>query len=368
MPWLDETARHLQQLITSGPQLLPKRSNPIEDIPGRLLLFADGLRMDLGKKLQAKLSGNGFDCDSDWEWSTIPSVTSSAKPAASPIRGDVQGGEAGDSFSTRLLSTGQSLTQDRFAAALANRGWQLLRQDQTGDSNGSAWTEAGAIDKRGHSEGWKLARTVDAEIGDLLTRIGSLLMAGWKEIIVITDHGWLLVPGGLPKVELKSFLAENRWGRCTSLKAGTQTDVQSYGWFWNPSVSIAMPPGVGCYRAGTEYSHGGISLQEMVTPILRIKRVKASGDMPTLQDAKWTGAKCRVSVAGSTLGVRVDVRTSQGDPTTSLLTDKQAREVTAEGKVTVFLEDDADIGKTAEIVLLDSSEKVIDSLPTTLGN
>ena len=64
----------------------------------------------------------------------------------------------------------------------------------------------------------------------------------------------------------------------------------------------------------------------------------------------------------------MDVRTSQADPGTSLLTDKHARETTPDGKVTVFLEDDADIGKKAEIVLLDSSGQVIHSLPTTLGN
>jgi hypothetical protein len=39
-----------------------------------------------------------------------------------------------------------------------------------------------------------------------------------------------------------------------------------------------------------------------------------------------------------------------------------------DGKVTVFLEDDGDIGKNAEIVLLDASGQVIHSLPTKLGN
>ena len=66
-------------------------------------------------------------------------------------------------------------------------------------------------------------------------------------------------------------------------------------------------------------------------------------------------------------GGRVDVRTSQSDPNTSLLADKQAREITSEGKVTVFLENDSDIGKDATIVLLDASGQVIDAVPTKLG-
>ena len=367
LPWLEKTARHLQQLIRDNGQSLSKRAKPIEAVAGRLVLFADGLRMDVARQLAEKLAAVGIESTHDWEWSTIPSVTATAKPAASPIADIVQGGEAGDEFSTRLISTGQFLTQDRFTTALKERGWQILGSDQNGDPSGSAWTEAGALDKRGHNEGWKLARSVETEVGDLVSRIGALLKAGWTEVIVVTDHGWLLLPGGLPKVELKTFLAEHRWGRCAALKPDAQTNAVAFKWHWNPAVTIASPPGAGCFRASMEYSHGGVSLQEMVTPLLRLIAARLTGTSARILEAKWTGAKCRVSVAGDCTGVRVDVRTSQSDPNTSLLADKQARETTPEGKVTVFLEDDSDIGKVATIVLLDASGQAIDSLATKLG-
>ncbi|MBI2149021.1 MAG: BREX-1 system phosphatase PglZ type B [Acidobacteria bacterium] len=367
LPWLESTARHLQQLIRDNGNSVSKRAKPIEAAAGRLVLFADGLRMDVAQQLAEKLAAVGIESTHDWEWSTIPSVTATAKPAASPIADALQGGEAGDVFSTRLISSGQLLTQDRFVTALKERGWQFLGSHETGDPSGSAWTEAGALDKRGHNEGWKLARSVEAEVRDLVGRIGALLRAGWTEVIVVTDHGWLLAPGGAPKVELKSFLAESRWGRCAALKAHAQADVQTFKWHWNAEVAIATPPGAGCFRTSMEYAHGGVSLQEMVTPVLRVRAARPDGDSARLLEAKWTGAKCRVLVGGNCEGVRVDVRTSQSDKETSLLTDKQARETTAGGKVTVFLEDDSDIGRKAEIVLLDASGQVIDSLPTTLG-
>jgi len=369
LPWLENSARRLQQLIHHNGSSVSKRAKPIQLASGRLVLFADGLRMDVAQQLQEKLEAVAVECVRDWEWATIPSVTASAKPAASPISDWVQGGEAGDEFSTRLTSTGQLLTQDRFVTALKEREWQLLGAAETGNPSGSAWTEAGTLDKRGHNEGWKLARSVETEVRDLARRISGLLRAGWTEVIVVTDHGWLLVPGGLPKVELKAFLAENRWGRCAALKSNVPPTARAeFKWYWNPLVTIATPPGVGCFRASMEYTHGGVSLQEMVTPILRIRAASPVGGPARLLEAKWTGAKCRVLVGGDCAGVRVDVRTSQSDSNTSLLADKQAREITPEGKVTVFLENDADIGMKAEIVLLDSSEKVIDSMPTTLGN
>lgn len=368
LPWLESTARHLQQLIHTNGQSVPRRSKPIEPAAGRLVVFADGLRMDVAQQLVVRLAAAGIEATQDWEWSAIPSVTATAKPAASPIADAVRGGDAGDEFAARLVSTGQLLTQDRFVTALKERGWQFLGPDDTGDPTGSAWTEAGALDKRGHTEGWKLARSVETEVGDLVSRIGALLKAGWSEVVVVTDHGWLLVPNGLPKVDLKAFLTETRWSRCAALKVDAKTDALTFKWHWNPAVMMASPPGAGSFRAGIEYSHGGVSLQEMVTPVLRVKATQSTGGSARLLEVKWTGAKCRVSVGGICAGMRVDVRTSQTDPNTSLLTDKHARETTADGKVTVFLEDDADIGKKAEIVLLDSSGQVIHSLPTTLGN
>lgn len=368
LPWLESTARHLQQLIHANGQSVAKRANPIETAAGRLVVFADGLRMDVAQQLAEKLAAAGIESTQDWEWSAIPSVTATAKPAASPIADAVQGWEASDAFATRLASTGQKLTQDRFVTALKERGWQFLGSDETGDPSGSAWTESGALDKRGHTEGWKLARSVETEVRDLVSRISALLKAGWTEVVVVTDHGWLLMPNGLPKVELKAFLAETRWSRCAALKADAQTtDALVFKWHWNPTVMMASPPGAGSFRAGIEYSHGGVSLQEMVTPVLRVKAEQPAGGSARLLEAKWTGAKCRVSVGRQCAGVRVDVRTSQTDPNTSMLTDKHSRETTADGKVTVFLENDADIGKQAEIVLLDSSGQVIHSLPTTLG-
>lgn len=368
LPWLESTARHLQQLIHANGQAVARRHGVTEPIPGRLVVFADGLRMDVAMLVVERLAAAGIESTQDWEWSAIPSVTATAKPAVSPIADVLQGGDPGDEFGARLTSTGQLLTHSRFIDTLKTRGWQFLTADETGNPSGSAWTEAGTLDKRGHTEGWKLARSVETEVQELTSRIRTLLQAGWTDVVVVTDHGWLLMPGGLPKVELKAFLTETRWSRCAALKTEAQTDTQTFKWYWNPTVMMTSPPGAGSYRAGIEYAHGGVSLQELVTPVIRISSTPSPGSAARLLDAKWTGAKCRVSLGGECAGMRVDIRTSQTDVNTSLLTDKQAREITADGKVSVFLEDDADIGKQADIVLLDAAGHVIHALHTILGN
>ena len=367
LPWLEATAHHLQHLISAGKQGPPKRQELIPPAAGRVVLFADGLRMDVARWLGEKLRADQLNVAQDWDWSTIPSVTATAKPAASPVAGLIAGGSTGQAFSPQQASNGQDMTHERFLALLQEAGWQCLTAGETGDPSGSAWTEAGALDKRGHSEGWKLARSVKGEISDLVSRIRALLQAGWKEIVVVTDHGWLLLPGGLPKVELKAFLTENRWGRCASMKSAPTASVPSYLWHWNPAVEIACPPGVGCYRAGTEYSHGGVSLQEMVIPQLRITSGQATTGGASIKEIKWTGAKCRVAVVSPGGGVQLDLRTVLSDPSSSLLSDKTPRPPGADGKVSLFLENDADIGRTAELVLLSSSGQVLQSLTTIVG-
>ena len=40
------------------------------------------------------------------------------------------------------------------------------------------------------------------EVEAIAHRVQSLRRAGWARVRVVTDHGWLLVPGGLPKATI----------------------------------------------------------------------------------------------------------------------------------------------------------------------
>jgi hypothetical protein len=366
LPWLETTARHLQHLLAEAGGSPGRRHAASEAVAGIGVLFADGLRFDVAKRLTERLAQAGMDVSLDWDWAPLPTVTATAKPFCSPLAESFKSGDITDEFAPNL-ETGQRVTQDRFLQTLKADGWQVLGANETGDPAGFAWTEAGTLDRRGHTEGWKLAHAVAGDVRDLASRIVSLLNAGWSEVHVVTDHGWLLLPHGLPKVELKSFLAEHRWGRCAAIKPAVTTNLPEVTWHWNETVRVVVPPGVGCFRAGMEYSHGGVSLQEMVVPRLTVR----AGGRPTggarLVEARWTGARCRIVVEGAVAGLAVDVRSRIGDASTSFLAGGQPKAVGVDGAVTVFLEDDADIGKEATVVLLDDSQQVIDSLPTELG-
>ena len=209
-----------------------------------------------------------------------------------PTADQFTGGGTGEDFLPCTIEDGKSVNTDRLRKSLEQQGYHIIADDEVGDPTGRGWTEFGALDERGHSEGSKLARRIDEEVRGLLGRIGELLEAGWQQVVVVTDHGWLLLPDGLPKVELPHYLTETRWGRCAALKPTSQSEMPTVPWHWNENVSIVPAPGIGCFRAGSEFGHGGLSVQECVVPTLTVSATD-TGPAVTIDELKWLGLRCQ---------------------------------------------------------------------------
>jgi len=150
------------------------------------------------------------------------------------------------------------------------------------------------------------------------------------------------------------------------MKEMTSTDLPLLPWHWNPTVMIASPPGVGCFKAGVEYVHGGISVQELVVPRISV-RTSAAAAQPRLASVKWVGMRCRVSVIDAIPGLKVDLRTRPADPEATRVEGRQAREVSPDGTVSIPVADPADEGMAAMIVLLSTDGRVLHSMPTEIG-
>jgi hypothetical protein len=58
---------------------------------GCCVLFCDALRMDLGRQLAADLAGRGLAADLACRLAALPPVTPTAKPAVSPVAGQIAG-------------------------------------------------------------------------------------------------------------------------------------------------------------------------------------------------------------------------------------------------------------------------------------
>jgi hypothetical protein len=362
--WLEAGATALQEALPdSGDLHTAYAVEPLPSTePGTCLLFTDGLRYDLAHRLGSAVAARGFHCDLGWRLAALPTVTGTDKPAISPVTDHFIGGPG---LEPLLRGTDRRVTIDVLRRTLSGNGWQVLRGDETGDPSGLAWIEAGAIDSYGHEHGWKLAVHLAGELRTVEGRISALLDAGWRQVIVITDHGWLLLPGGLPKVQLPEHLTEVRKGRCARLKPLSQTDQRQVPWYWNPEVRIAVAPGICCYESNREYEHGGISPQECIVPILNVSLPALAAQPVSIAGIVWKGLRCVVTLEGGAAGVTVDLRSKPRDRASSLVIAPRAPN--PDGTASLLVPDDNAEGETAMVVVLAGDGGILAQSPTVIG-
>lgn len=361
LPWLQRVAERLRDVI--GPSGYPMPTAvPIED--GTCLLFADGLRWDVGMVLADRLVVVGRRVAREGRWVAFPPVTGTSKPDISPIRDMLVGGAGASDFTPSVKATNRTLDSASFRKLMAASGVQVLGGNDTGDPSGRGWTEFGDIDKYGHKHGCKTARHIDNQLRELEQRIAELLDAGWSQVRVTTDHGWLLVPGGMPTTRVPAGLTQSRWSRCAVLKSTSKTDLPALPWAWDRNVEVTYAPGVCAFYANTEYAHGGLTMQECYTPVLTISLHRAHVD-GKLGELKWVGLRCKTTVQTATSGLRLDLRAKVNDANTSVL--DAAKVVGADGSVSVLVSDDRKEGTAAFAVLLAPDGSVVDKQQTTIG-
>jgi hypothetical protein len=370
LPWIEESARYLQQIVSNeGYPFANISTTPeVSFNKGECILFVDGLRFDIANRLISLLKTKQFDVQTKSNWAALPSVTATGKVAVSPVFKSIVGtADSCNDFEPSVASTGQSLKGGyHFEKLLKEAGWQKLSQFDNGDSNGNAWCEFGNIDSEGHARGWKLAQHLNTLIEEISTRIESLLDAGWKKITVVTDHGWLLMPDKLPKVELANDLTESKWGRCAIVKNGAITEERFYPWFWNSIHHVALADGVSCYRRAEEYAHGGLSLQECLTLEISVTRenIRNINTQVDFVNVSWRGLRCTVTIEAAT-ELYLDIRLEAGNPTSSIVANKK---IFNDGKTSVVIENEDYQGRPAFLILLTNTNDVVATMPIVIGN
>lgn len=227
--------------------------------------------------------------------------------------------------------------------------------------------EGPSIDNEGHHRERQMVYQLDTMLKQIADKVQKLLANGWHQVRIVSDHGWLLMPGGLPKVQLPAALSDTKWGRCAMLKVGAVTDESLYPWYWNPHIQIAMANGIHCYRSGLEYTHGGLSLQECLLLELTVGKATNGSKISqvVITEVVWIGMRCKVVAEGGFAGLSVDLRLQPGNPESSIAV--IPKPFNNSGLASLIVEDDDLEGKSVTIVLLDSSGQIVMQQMTTVG-
>jgi hypothetical protein len=251
-------------------------------------------------------------------------------------------------------------------AELERRGYQVLGGalgDSPTQDAARGWLEEGEIDSLGHKLGAKLAKQIGPELERLADRVAALLEGGWKSVRIVTDHGWLLLPQGLPRVELPKHLTESKWARCAAIAGHSHVSVPTYPWHWNMAQRFASAPGIACFRADTTYAHGGVSIQECLIPDLLVERGSATAARVTITAIRWQGMRCFFRADGAHASIRAELRLERpnGAPV------GKSKPVEARGETNLLVEDDAYEETELVLVLLAPDGAILAQRKTKVG-
>jgi hypothetical protein len=366
-PWLDDTASRFQKAVASSALPTPAEQGAITAEPGEVLLFCDGLRYDVARQLRKELEMMGITGSLHTRWAGLPTVTATAKPAITPLIGEIQGQALPEDFAPAFRS-GKPTSASELRKALTARGYTVLGDGELTIPSGPearGWLEIGDLDHRGHQLRNDLPRVIHAEIDRLALRIQKLLDVGWRSVKVVTDHGWLFCPDGLPTAELPKHLTASTWARCAVIKGESRVPVPTAAWSWNPSEQFATPNGAACFNTGGShaYAHGGISLQECLIPVLVVSGGASNGPAAAITEISWKGLRCNLEVSGATAGLKADLcRESISGP--SVATTSKPID---DGGARLLVEEDDLEGAVVMAVLISPEGRVVAQRRTVVG-
>jgi hypothetical protein len=360
-PWVEETARTFQAAAIAG-----YKGETGLDVPaGTCVVFVDALRFDLAQRLAKRLAT--FDVSMSSRLAAFPTVTPTGQPAVAPVTASFGAGQAFDAADAE----GRSVKGPVFRSALSEAGVQYLdwKSSEMGDVNKIGWTQTNTIDALGHDHGHALVDMLDQQLDLVSERIQSLLAAGWRKVVVVTDHGFVMPASAALKVNLPLAVTEGdaaRKPRVARLKEGAaRPDFPIVPWTWDNSIEMVSAPGMAAFESGTIYEHGGLSPQECVIPVLEVSASAYASGPAQIKGIRWTAQRCRVDFEPAEADVVAEIRFAPADPSTTVGGPKSPSEP---GEIKLLVDEDrAASGTKAFVVLLGPDGAVISQRQTTVG-
>jgi len=362
-PWLELVTNQFQTLVKKDTSIFANQKAVEES--EKYVLFVDAFRYELAEEFYERLKKLKYQVTLSTNWSAIPSLTPTAKPNVSPVAISISETSNIKEFRPELLN-GKDLQTAVFREQLATNGFKLITNSNDINTNQKSWQEIGDIDTKGHTEQAEMVKQIDVLFEQIEEALGVAFERGVKRIKIVTDHGWLLMPGGLPKTQLNEGLTETRWGRCALIKEGATTDLLHLPWRWNPAIFIAYAPGINFFKINEEYAHGGISIHECLVPEMIIENPNVDNIDADIKVVKWVNLKCSIQTNDVPDGYKIDIRTKYNDATTSVLEPSSKGKIIIGNSITLLIDDSFEF-QSATIVLMDENDRILNKKPTTIG-
>ena len=243
-------------------------------------------------------------------------------------------------------------TASRFQKAVASSGLP------TPAEQGAITAEPGEVLLFADGLRYDVARQLQLEL-EVMGITGSL-STRWAALPTVTATAKPTIAAELPK-----HLTASKWARCAAIKGESQVPVPTAAWSWIPSIQFATPNGAACFNTGGSYAyaHGGISLQECLTPVLVVSGGANNAPAAAITEISWKGLRCNLEVSGATGGLKADLRR---DSISGPAVANKPKPID-EGCARLLVEDDDLEGAVVMAVLISPDGRVVAQRRTVVG-
>ncbi len=267
--------------------------------PGRrAVLVVDALRYDCAHLVRQALPN--LDVRLDPLRAALPTVTPVGMTALLPLSStEVSFDVKGNGLHPRLDGKDTAVSSNRIAflrafGADCRRIDDIEAHAEPPDALGDLLVVFGheEVDHLGHGSADALVRHVHGEIERIARLVRKLHRWAYPEVHVVTDHGFILLDEDrLPdEVPCDRDWCQVRKARFALVPAEADLPVASLPFDWDPTLRVALPPGLAFFQAEQAFSHGGAALQELVIPhlvsrseVAAAKRIAVEVVLPTFE-------------------------------------------------------------------------------------
>lgn len=147
-----------------------------------------------------------------------------------------------------------------------------------------------SIDKTGETDGGYMARQImDAVIGNVARAVRKLAKLGVEHFVITADHGHQFTAGKESHMLMDKPIGETveqhrrNWAGRGGQTSGASVRVSGAELGYDTDLDFIFPTGLAVFKAGGDlaFHHGGISLQEMIVPVLSLRMPVAATDQTT---------------------------------------------------------------------------------------
>ena len=255
-------------------------------------IWADALRFELGKEIAAALAKNGHNVILTPSAAFVPTVTKLAMAALLPGADQKLAlRHVGDSLEAELDGVVLKNLQDRVGVLRTRLGDRMQHYSLDNFLNGPnakpvdllclSLTE---IDTSGESLGSNALLPIQEAAKKLIRAVNRLKQAGYRQVIIAADHGFVLHPDYEPGDNL-SKPPGDWWLIKKRCLAGIGTPGDGCLSFTPQQLSVrsdatqfVFPRQFAVFQANTRYFHEGLSIQENVVPVLSVQLATVKAD------------------------------------------------------------------------------------------